>query len=357
MKPNNSNQSSSKQEHTIATGDIKLFTLENNKGTKLTLSNYGAAVVSLLVRDRDGQLVDIVLGYDNPLDYIQDEYYLGTVVGRYANRVSGDTVMIGGRPYKISTTDGGYHLHGGKQGFNKKIFNVVTSSRPSQSAIVFTYTSPHLEEGFPGELQLEVTYTLDDYDAWTIEYRAVSSSTTLINLTQHSYFNLSGDPRQRIDDHELQISSRQYLPVNHLQVPTGALADVRDTTFDFTVFKKIGRDITADNEQLKLSHGYDHSFVLENTHTPFLKKAAQVKNASSGIKLDVYTTEPAVHFYSGNFLNNIRGKKDIIYNKRAGFCLETQHFPDAPNHPHFPSTVLKKGEEFYSKTMFVASVV
>jgi aldose 1-epimerase len=355
VKPNSINQPSSIPGQAESKSGIKLFTLENARGTRLTVSNYGAAVVSLFVRDKTGQLVDIVLGYDDPEDYVSDEYYLGTVVGRYANRVNGDTVRIEDRGYKISTTDGGYHLHGGKQGFNKKIFDAVRFTQPSHGGMVFTYTSPHLEEGFPGELQLEVTYTLDEFDAWTIEYRATCNMTTLINLTQHTYFNLGGDPARSIDDHELQINSRYYLPVNQLQVPTGELAEVKDTTFDFTSFKKIGRDIMADNEQLKLSHGYDHSFVLEKVHSPLLKKAAQVRDARSGIKLDVYTTEPAIHFYSGNYLHNIKGKNNIIYNRRAGLCLETQHFPDAPNHPHFPSTVLKEGEEFYSKTIFVAS--
>jgi aldose 1-epimerase len=332
------------------------YTIQNNNGTRLVVSNLGAAVVSLFVKDKSGNFCDIVLGYDNPDDYVKDDYYIGTVVGRYANRIAGDSVNINGQNYKISVKDGGYHHHGGTIGFNKKIFKPRQFKQNSNSGIIFKYTSPHLEEGFPGELQLEVTYTLDDEDVWSVEYKAISNQTTLVNLTQHTYFNLSGNPANKIDEHELKIESRLYLPVNELQVPTGKIADVENTPFDFTKYKRMGEDIVKDNEQLKLSNGYDHSFVLEKEHTPALKYAAVVREPVSGRKMDVYTTEPAIHFYSGNFLENVNGKNNTIYNKRSGFCLETQHFPDAPNHPHFPSTVLKAGEGFYSKTVFKFSV-
>ncbi len=331
--------------------EVKLFTIENNAGTKLIVSNYGAAVQSLFVKNRYGKLDDIVLGYDNPNDYAADEYYIGTVVGRYANRIAGDSVSINGSTYKLTTKEGGYHQHGGRLGFNKKLFQATPFLHENEAGIVFAYTSPHLEEGFPGELKLEVIYTLDDDDIWTIEYKAVSDKTTLVNLTQHSYFNLSGNPAVPVDKHELKILSHYYLPVNHLQVPTGKLAEVKNTVFDFTSFKKIGTDILKDDEQLLLSKGYDHSYVLERQHTPALKHAAAVKEPGSGRQMDVYTTEPAVHFYSGNFLEKVPGKNGIEYNSRAGFCLETQHFPDAPNHANFPSTVLKAGEQFYSKTV------
>jgi len=349
-------QSSSGKEYSPVPGEIKLFTITNNRDTTLVLSNCGAAVVSLNIKDRKGVLADVVLGYDDPNEYLQDEYYIGTVVGRYANRIGGDTVMIDDQPYKLSSKPGGYHLHGGNIGFNKKIFSASEFKQPGRAGVIFKYTSPDMEEGFPGELQLEVIYTLDDDDQWIIEYKAVCNKTTLINLTQHTYFNLSGKPSNTIDGHELKISGNYYLPVNNRQVPTGKLEKVEDTPFDFLRFKKIAKDITQDNEQLQLSHGYDHSFVLEHHHTPALKHAAVVKETASGRRMDVYTTEPAIHFYSGNFLENIRGKNGVIYNKRAGFCLETQHFPDAPNQPHFPTTILNAGEKFYSKTIFKFSV-
>lgn len=331
---------------------VKLYTLKNSGGTRLIVSDCGAAVVSLFVKDKKGFFSDIVLGYESAADYLKDDYYIGTIVGRYANRIAGDTVLIDGCLYKLSTKDGDYHLHGGAVGFNKKIFSVTSFQQAAASCIVFKYTSPHLEEGFPGELQLEVIYTLDDEDAWTIEYKAVSNKTTLVNLTQHTYFNLTGNPANTIDEHELKITSQHYLPVNSQQIPIGKLAPVGNTPFDFRKFKTIAADIMQDNEQLKISNGYDHSFILEKQHTPSLKHAAAVKENSSGRKMDVYTTEPAVHFYSGNFLDNIKGKHGILYNQRSGFCLETQHFPDAPNHPHFPSTELRSGEQFYSKTIF-----
>jgi aldose 1-epimerase len=331
---------------------LLLHTIQNKNGTRLIVSNLGAAVVSLFVKDAAGNFKDVVLGYDSASDYEADEFYLGTVVGRYANRVAGGTVVLDNATYKLHLREGGYHLHGGLEGFNKKIFEAISFKTKDSAGIIFTYTSPHMEEGFPGELQLEVIYTLDDEDVWSIEYKAVCNKTTLVNFTQHTYFNLSGDPVNTIDDHELKLLSQYYLPVNQLQVPTGEIANVSGTVFDFKNFKKIGQDILQDNEQLRLSNGYDHSFVLEKQHTPILKHAAIVKEPVSGIIMDVYTTEPAVHLYTGNFLDNVKGKNGIVYNKRAAFCLETQHFPDAPNHAHFPSTVLNAGEQFYSKTVF-----
>jgi len=336
--------------------EIQSFVVQNKNGTRLVVSNHGAAVMSLLVKDKNGQMADVVLGYEDPIEYFSDEFYFGAIVGRYANRIAGDTVMIDDIPYKLSVTDGGYHLHGGLSGFNKKIFKATAFHNENSSGYIFRYHSPHLEEGFPGELLLEVTYTLDDDDNWIVEYNAVADRTTIINLTQHSYFNLSGNPDMPVDEHEIKINSRYYLPVNEMQVPTGHLENVTNTPFDFTTFKKISKDIQQKNTQLKLSNGYDHSWVLEKKHTLTLKQAATVREPTSGRRLDVYTTEPAIHFYSGNFLNNVPGKNGFIYNQRSGFCLETQHFPDAPNHPEFPSTILKAGDQFYSKTVFKFSV-
>ena len=322
----------------------------------MVFSNLGATLVSLFVKDSNGNFSDIVLGYDEVDDYSDDSFYIGSVVGRYANRINGDAVLINDKQYKIAVRDGGYHLHGGNVGFNKKIFNAAPFILEGIQGISFKYTSPHLEEGFPGDLELEVLYTLDDDDQWVIEYKAVSNRPTLINLTQHTYFNLSGKPELGIGNHELQILSDYYLPVNQQQVPTGDFATVKDTPFDFTLPKIIYRDIDTRDEQLVLSGGYDHSYVLEKIHTGALKHAAVVKEPTSQRRMDVYTTEPAVHFYSGNFLEGITGKNKSTYGKRSGFCLETQHFPDAPNHPHFPSTLLQAGEVFMSKTIFKFSV-
>jgi aldose 1-epimerase len=336
--------------------EIQLFTIKNKKGTTLIVSDYGAAVVSLFVQDRKGIFEDIVLGYAQAEDYVQDEFYLGTVVGRYANRIAGNQIQIDDKLYSISVNKDGYHLHGGFSGFNKKRFGSQLLSTANAEGIIFTYQSPHLDEGFPGNLDVEITYMLDDEDNWTVEYKAISDQTTIINLTQHCYFNLSGNLATPIDDHALQINSDFYLPVNEMQVPTGKLANVKNTVFDFTSFKTIGNDIQQQDPQLLISNGFDHSWVLEHVHSDSLKHAAAVKEMETGRRLDVFTSEPAIHFYSGNFLSQIKGKKDVVYNQRAGFCLETQHFPDAPNHTHFPSTILKAGEKFYSKTSFKFSV-
>jgi aldose 1-epimerase len=329
------------------------YILENKKGLRMTIACTGAAVQSLQVPDRNGNLTDVVLGYDDETSYRQDDYYMGTVIGRFANRIAGNNVQLNGKPYTLNSVQSGYHHHGGIEGFNKKKFMAqpFINSKGEQS-IRFKYTSADMEEGYPGELQLAITYTLTNDNAWIVEYNAQSNKTTLINLTQHAYFNLTGNPSQTVEEHELLLPAKWYLPVNDLQLPTGKIEQVAGTAFDFNTFKKIGQDINKHDEQLLLSCGYDHSYVLEQQHTQALKHAATIKENTTGILTDIYTTEPAVHFYSGNFLNNVQGKKGMVYNRRSGLCLETQHFPDAPNHPHFPSTVLEAGQEFYSKTIF-----
>ncbi|MDO9376002.1 MAG: aldose epimerase family protein [Bacteroidota bacterium] len=336
--------------------DVCLFTLQNKKGTRLTVTNYGATAQSLFTADKHGILADILLGYPNLADYQEDDFYMGCVVGRYANRIAGGRVVIDGKEHQLATRSGGYHQHGGVQGFNKKVFGYAIFEAETSRGIHFTYTSQHLEEGFPGTLTLQVTYTLDDADNWIIEYRASTDQATLVNLTQHAYFNLSGQPGQLIDGHELKINSNYYLPVNAMQVPTGKLASVANTPFNFSSFKKIGKDLATDHEQLRLSRGYDHSFVLKKASSPALVHAAVLREKKSGRELNVYTTEPAVHLYTGNFLDNLAGKNQQRYPQRAGLCLETQHFPDAPNQPDFPATTLRPGEEFYSKTIFKFSV-
>jgi aldose 1-epimerase len=335
---------------------IEKFTLENKNGTRLLISNFGATAISLFVKDKNGFFSDIILGYENQSDYFNDEFYIGSVVGRYANRIAGDTIIIDNISYKISTTNGGYHLHGGNTGFNKKVFAAFPFKSDSSVGLSLKYTSPHLEEGFPGVLQLEVIYTLDDEDNWTVEYKATTDRTTILNLTQHTYFNLSGNLGTAIDDHLLKINSHYYLPVNDKQVPTGIFENVLNSAFDFTSFKKIGKDIHQNNIQLKLSSGYDHTWILENSGTTLLKNAATIIEPNSGRRLDVFTTEPSVHLYTGNFLENIIGKNEIVYSNRFGLCLETQHFPDSPNQIDFPTTVLQAGENFYSKTVFKFSV-
>ncbi|HEV7330917.1 MAG TPA: aldose epimerase family protein [Flavisolibacter sp.] len=337
---------------------ISLYKLANSNGSKLFVTNYGATIQSLYVRDKSGKLEDVVLGYDTLEEYVNDSYYFGCVVGRYANRIAGGTVKLYDKEYKLHTREGGYHLHGGSVGFNKKVWSAETVERETACGIRLSYLSIDGEEGFPGNVRTTVTYWLTELNQVMVEYTATTDQTTLINLTQHSYFNLAGHYAGTILDHKLQIHSPWYLPVNSMQVPKGEIADVAGTPFDFQKPKNIGVDIEQTNPQLYLSGGYDHSWVLEQQHTPIAKHAATVTDAVSGRVLDVYTTEPAVHFYSANFIEEgTKGKKGAVYNRRTSFCLETQHFPDAPNHSHFPSTVLEAGEEFYSKTVFEFSVV
>jgi aldose 1-epimerase len=336
---------------------IEIFTLENKNGTKLLISNFGATAISLFVKDKNGFFSDIILGYENQSDYFNDKFYFGSVVGRYANRIAGDTVVIDDIAYKISTTDGVYHLHGGTLGFNKKVFTALPFCTDNSVGLSLKYVSPHLEEGFPGELTLEVLYSLDDDDNWTVEYKATSDRTTILNLTQHTYFNLSGNFNTIIDNHVLKINSHFFLPVNKAQVPIGNFENVVNSPFDFTALKIIGKDIQNNNNQLEIGNGYDHTWILEKDITPLLKNAATLIEPISGRRLDVFTTEPSIHLYTGNFLENVIGKSGVVYGKRSGLCLETQHFPDSPNNNNFPTTILQPGEEFYSKTVFKFSVV
>lgn len=299
-----------------------------------------------------------MLGYDLLEEYVNDQYYIGCVVGRYANRISTGTITVGSKEYRIHTTEGGYYLHGGKYGFNKKFWSSEMLAKNTSCGIRLSYLSVDGEEGFPGSLMAEVTYWLTDQNEVVVEYGASTDETTLINLTQHSYFNLSGHNAGNILNHDMQIHAPWYLPVNGMQqVPRGEIAKVENTPFNFQRSKKIGHDIDNNDIQLELGAGYDHSWVLEQKHTSALKLAATVKDENSGRILRVFTTEPAVHFYSANFISEgTKGKSGAVYNRRNSFCLETQHFPDTPNHHHFPSTVLEPNKPFHSKTVFTFSV-
>ena len=346
----------------IAWGEIEgqfvyLYKLTNGRGSKIHVTNYGAIIQSLFVKDRKGNTDDVVLGYDSLEEYVKDEYYIGCVVGRYANRISTGVINVNSKEYRIHTTEGGFHLHGGEYGFNKKVWSAEMLERNTSCGIKLSYLSVDGEEGFPGSLKTEVTYWLTDQDEVVVEYAASTDETTLINLTQHSYFNLSGHNSGNILNHDMQIYAPWYLPVNSMQVPKGEIAKVENTPFNFQSPKKIGYHIDDNNKQLELSAGYDHSWVLEQEHTSALKQAATVKDENSGRILRVFTTEPAVHFYSANFIREgTKGKSGAVYERRNSFCLETQHFPDTPNHHHFPSTVLKANETFHSKTVFKFSV-
>jgi aldose 1-epimerase len=332
--------------------EVFLFTLTNKQGLQMKVSNYGCAVQSLLVPDARGILTDIVLGYDTIDDYMSDPYYMGTIVGRFANRIASAEAPIDNQKVLLTKRAEGYHLHGGEKGFNKKVFAAETFFDEHEAGIRFFYQSPDGEEGFPGNLQLFVTYRLTNNNEWVIEYEAGTDKTTILNLTQHSYFNLSGHPEQTVLGHHLQINAHWYLPQTANQLPTGEFGPVDNTVFNFCTSIPVGLHLNKE-EIFGSAGGYDHTWVLEKEHTAVLKPAATLYEASSGIAMDVLTTEPGLHLYTGNFLQaGCPGKKGQPFTNQAGLCLETQHFPNSPNEPGFPSTLLKAGEKFFSKTIY-----
>jgi aldose 1-epimerase len=332
--------------------DIYLYHLQNANGIKVDITNFGATVTAITTPDRDGNFVDIAFGYDNLQGYINDNHYIGAIVGRYANRIAGGLVELDGKFHQLTVKPGGFHHHGGAAGFNKKVWKANPVINNGFPAIKMEYLSPDGDEGFPGNLLVTVTYTLNDQNQLIVDFLAKTDKTTLLNLTQHTYFNLAGHASGSILGHELMMPLNSYLPVNKSQVPNGEIAPVNGTLFDFKSPKAIGKDMDADNEQLFLSDGYDHSWVIKRENSDELKLAAQVTDAGSDRVLTVYTTEPAIHLYPGNALDGISGKDGAVYIRRSGFCLETQQYPDSPNQPHFPGTVLREGEVFKSKTIF-----
>jgi aldose 1-epimerase len=334
------------------------YVLANKKGVEAVVISYGAALNSLKIPDRDGKVADVVLAYGDIGGYEQDKAYFGATIGRYGNRIAGGQFVLDGTSFHIPTNDGPNALHGGTIGFNKRIWTAVDRSRADAEVLELKYTSPDGEEGFPGTLTLTVTYTLPaDKNELRIDYSATTDKDTVLNLTNHSYFNLSGDPTQEILNHELMLRATKFTPVDATLIPTGELRPVSGTPFDFTKAKTIGSRINQDDEQLKVGKGYDHNWVLEAKEKPGPQLAAEVFESSTGRVLEVLTTEPGIQFYTGNFLDGtVRGKGGQSYARRTGFCLETQHFPDSPNHPNFPSTELKAGQTYQSTTIFRFSI-
>jgi aldose 1-epimerase len=330
---------------------VDLFTLRNETGIEVRAINYGGIILSLRTPDRDGQLGDVVLGYDALAGYLEETPYFGAIVGRYGNRIAGGRFTIDGTTYALARNDGSNHLHGGIVGFDKVVWSAAPFEAGDSAGVIFLYRSDDGDEGYPGTLDVTVTYTLTADDALVFDYRATTDAATPVNLTQHTYFNLAGDGSGDVLDHVLTIEADRYTAVDGALIPTGAIAPVDGTPLDFTTPMAIGARIDADHEQLRLAGGYDHNFVL-NRDGPGLVHAVHVVAPSTGRTLDVHTTEPGVQFYSGNFLDgSITGKAGHVYHRRYGFCLETQHFPDSPNRPAFPSTILRPGEEYRSTTV------
>ncbi|HXN95393.1 MAG TPA: aldose epimerase family protein [Candidatus Acidoferrales bacterium] len=336
---------------------LDLYVLTAKGGAEASITNYGGAVVSLKVPDRNGKLADVVLGYDNADGYVNDKSFFGALVGRYGNRIGHAQFALDGKTYTLAKNNGENSLHGGIKGFNKAVWTAKIIPAKDGQSLELSYLSKDGEEGFPGNLKVSVIYTLTDSNALRITYSATSDKKTVVNLTNHSYFNLAGQGSGDILGHLLIIRADKFTPVDAGLIPTGEFRDVAGTPFDFRKELAIGARIDQDEEQLKLGGGYDHNFVLQRSNDPEESLAARVLEPVSGRILEVWTTEPGVQFYTGNFLDGKTiGKGGVTYPKRSAFCLETQHFPDSPNQPKFPSAVLNAGERYHTITTYKFSV-
>jgi aldose 1-epimerase len=332
----------------------RLYTLASQTGLQAAITDYGGAIVSLQVPDRVEKAADVVLGYDSLAGYEADKPYLGAIIGRFANRIARGKFTLNGVTHALPRNNGENSLHGGTTGFNKKLW---TAREIASNSLEMTYLSPDGEEGYPGELLAKVVYTLTDQNELKIDYSATTNKNTIVNLTNHSYFNLSGQGEGDILGHEVTIHARYFTPVNANLIPTGEIRSVQGTPLDFTKRTAVGARISVDDEQLKLAGGYDHNWIPAREGDRALVLAAEVYEPASGRVLQVLTTQPGIQFYSGNFLDgSARGKEGKVYNRRFGFCLETQAYPDAPNHPNFPSAELYPGQQYREATVFKFSV-
>lgn len=331
-----------------------LYTLKNKAGMEVCITNYGGRIVSVMVPDRNGKMQDVVLGFDNIHDYIHIPNNFGAAIGRYANRINQGRFVLDGDTIQLSQNNHGHCLHGGPQGWHSKVYH---ANLINETTLELTYLSPDMDENFPGNVTTKITYRLTDDNAIGIKYNAVTDRKTIINMTNHSYFNLSGDPSKDATDHLLYINADSYTPIDSTSMTTGEIASVKDTPMDFTSPKVIGQDINKyDFIQLKNGNGYDHNWVL-NTKGSIQQPAAKLTSPISGITLEVYTNEPGIQVYTGNFLNgSITGKRGITYNKRASVCLETQHYPDSPNKANWPSVILEPGQTYDSECIFKFSI-
>ena len=334
---------------------VKLFTLTNKNGIEMSVTNYGGRIVSLMVPDRSGRLEDIVLGYDKLDDYINtNEQYFGAAIGRYGNRIANGLFKLDNLQYILSINNSPNSLHGGVKGFSSKVWDATQNG---ENELELTLVSPDMEEGYPGELKVMIIYRLTDKNEVAIFYSASTSKSTVLNLTNHSYFNLHGAGNGDILDHILWLNANKYTPVDATLIPTGNLDPVTGTPFDFTTPIAVGARINDNTEQLNFGKGYDHNFVLNKKEDEKVSMAASVYDPISGRFMEVFTNEPGIQFYCGNFLKGKEvGKKHKQYNFRSALCLETQHFPDSPNHSEFPSVVLKPGEIYSSACLYRFSV-
>ncbi|MFM6914316.1 MAG: aldose epimerase family protein [Aquirufa sp.] len=339
---------------TPAGESVTLYTLKNAKGMEVHIMNYGGIIQKILTPDRNGKLEDVVLGFETLQEYIKDTPYFGAVVGRFGNRIAKGKFTLDGKEYTLAAQNNGQHLHGGLIGFDKKVWKVEAASAQSLS---LSYVSKDMEEGFPGNLSVKMTYTLSEDNELGISYEATTDKATVLNLSNHSYFNLSGNAKRDILNQEVQIDASRLVAVDKVLIPTGVLAPVAGTPFDFTKPHVVGDRINdTSSEQIVLGGGYDHCWALDKPAGSYAK-IATVHDPVSGRKMNVSTDQPGVQFYTGNFLDgHLTGKYGVTYGKRFGLCLETEHFPDSPNQPNFPSTVLRPGEVYKTKTAYQFSV-
>ena len=331
---------------------LDLYTLKNRHGMEVKITNFGGTVTSISVPDRSGKFADVVLGFNNLDNYLKPHPSFGTAIGRFGNRIAKGRFTLNGVEYKLAVNNGENHLHGGIKGFDDVLWTAEEQNTRLGPAVRLTYLSKDGEEGYPGNLQVIMTYTLTDRNELRIDYTATTDKDTVINLTHHSYFNLAGEGNGDILKHRLKLNADRFTPTDAGSIPTGELRSVRRTPFDFLMPHAIGERINQDDEQLKFGSGYDHNFVI-NGRMGTLRQAAVVTEPSTGRVMEVWTTEPGVQFYTGNFLDgSLIGKSGKPYQRRSGFCLETQHYPDSPNKPNFPTTTLKKGATFKSTTIY-----
>jgi aldose 1-epimerase len=355
LAPAAAGQGVPKRESFGQTGDgraVDIYTLKNRRGAEARITTYGGAVVSLKVPDRAGKFDDVVLGFEDIEGYQKTTTYIGSLVGRYANRIARGRFSLNGTEYTLATNNGENHLHGGVRGFDKMVWKARPLAARGGQALELTYLSRDGEEGYPGNLTVRVVYTLTDANELKIDYYATTDKDTVVNLTNHNYYNLAGQGNGDILGHLLTLNAGRFTPTDAGAIPTGELRAVRGTPFDFTRATAIGARIEQDEEQLKLGRGYDHNFVV-NGRPGVLRLAARVTEPTTGRVMEVLTTEPGVQLYTGNYLDGSDvGKGGKPYRHRYGFCLETQHYPDSPNRPAFPSTVLRKGGRFRSTTVY-----
>lgn len=335
---------------------VDLFTLTNKQGMQVKITNYGGIVTSIQVPDKNGVLGAVNLGFDNLTDYLQkDQPYFGAIIGRYGNRIAKGQFTIDGQVYRVATNSIPNHLHGGNKGFDKVVWSAKMVEKRGIPSLVLSHTSPDGEEGYPGNLDCTIIYTLTNKNELRIDYQSTTDQPTVLNLTNHCYFNLKDGGASSCLEHELRIFADAFTPIDKNTIPTGVIKSVKRTPFNFLKAKKIGERIERNNKQLKLGNGYDHNYVLNKKEG--LKKAAKVVERESGRVLEVFTTQPGLQLYTANWLDgSMIGHHNTAYQKRSAFCLETQHFPDSPNQPDFPSTVLRPGETYQSTTVYKFSV-